>query len=276
MRSQMQVAFSPATGVWFLVGASPDLRRQILDTPELSPSPEQPGHSPIAGVFLLSADVDSVMGLLHLREFQSFSIFATPAAQRILREQNNIFRVLERSRPPVQWETLSSGQRIGHCLPAMPGVEPVFFYSIVTLGNSFPDYGREDLRGSAVPEDATVGLLVEQGGRKLFIAPCLPDNNSEWIDLAASSTVALLDGTFWSNEELLATGRSNKTARDMGHLPLSGPDGLLAKYPKDGRGRKILIHINNTNPILDESSEEHRAAIEAGFEIAYDGLNIQL
>jgi pyrroloquinoline quinone biosynthesis protein B len=86
----------------------------------------------------------------------------------------------------------------------------------------------------------------------------------------------LIDGTFWCDDELAATERTKKTAREMGHLPLSGPEGLLAQYPKDARGRKILIHVNNTNPILNEDSEEHHAVVEAGFEIAYDGLTIEL
>lgn len=275
-RTQTQIAFSPAPAVWFLVGASPDLRQQILSTAELSPSAREPARLPIAGVFLLSADVDSVMGLLHLREFQSLTIFATPTVQRILREQNSIFRVLERSRPRVHWQPLCSRQRSACGAPGISGVDPAF-YSIVTLGGSYPDYCLDAVPGSAAPEDASVGLLVEQADKKLFIAPSLPQHNFEaGIGCAASSTVAFLDGTFWSNEELLKTGRSNKTARDMGHVPLSAPDGLLARYPKNASGRKILIHMNNTNPILDEDSDEHHVVVQTGFEIAYDGLDIEL
>jgi len=94
--------------------------------------------------------------------------------------------------------------------------------------------------------------------------------------LAASADVTLVDGTFWSDDELIRTGRTRKTAREIGHLPLSGADGLLAQFPSNATGRKILVHINNTNPILDEDSPEHRAVLEAGFEIAYDGLTISL
>src|ERR1700734_2191439 len=105
-RTQTQIAFSVDSKAWFLLNASPDLRMQILATPELSPL-EGSRRSPIAGVFLPSADVDSVMGLLHLREFTPFHIFATPSVQRILREENTIFRVLDRARPAVQWSDLS-------------------------------------------------------------------------------------------------------------------------------------------------------------------------
>ena len=94
--------------------------------------------------------------------------------------------------------------------------------------------------------------------------------------MVVGADLVLIDGTFWSDDELRRTGRSGKSARDIGHLPLSGPEGLLANFPKEAKGRKILIHINNTNPILDEDSAEHRAVLEAGFEIAYDGLDIDL
>jgi pyrroloquinoline quinone biosynthesis protein B len=275
-RTQTQIAFSPAAGVWFLVGASPDLRSQIVSAPELSPSPEDLGGSPIAGVFLPSADVDAVMGLLHLREFHSFFAFATPTVQRILKEQNRIFRVLERAKPAVQWQALSSRRRIGCHLSCNSDDAPTFFYTAVPLGRNYPDYADEDSQGRGFSDEACVGLMLEQESRKLFVAPAISGESSEWAKLAASADVALLDGTFWSDEELLATGRTNKTARQIGHLPLSGPDGLLAQYPKDASGRKILIHINNTNPILDENSTEHRAVVEAGFEIAYDGLTIEL
>jgi pyrroloquinoline quinone biosynthesis protein B len=86
----------------------------------------------------------------------------------------------------------------------------------------------------------------------------------------------LIDGTFWSDDELIKTGRSKKTAREIGHLPLSDADGLLAQFPLGARGRKVLVHINNTNPILDEASPEHRAVLDAGFEIAYDGMEFEL
>ena len=275
-RTQTQIAFSPIQDVWFLVGASPDLRAQILVTPELSPDAENPGVSPIAGVFLLSADVDSVMGLLHLREFQNFFVFATPAVQRLLRNENRIFKVLERAERPVQWQMLSSRGRIGCHLSENAGDPPTFFYTSVPLGGAYPDFASEEFRGSAAEEEATVGMVIEQDGKKLFIAPSLAGTNPQWMKTAASSDVTFIDGTFWSNEELLQTGRSKKTAREIGHIPLSGPGGLLEQYPKDAGGRKILIHINNTNPLLDEDSAEHRAALEAGFEIAYDGMKLEL
>jgi pyrroloquinoline quinone biosynthesis protein B len=275
-RTQTQIAFSPLPDVWFLVGASPDLRTQILAAPELSPSTENPSSSPIAGVFLLSADIDSVMGLLHLREFQSFFVFATPAVQRLLKTENRIFRVLERANPPVQWQMLSSRGRIGCHLSENAGDPPTFFYTSVPLGGTYPDFASDDFRNGAAADEATVGLLIEQDGKKLFIAPSLAGTNPQWVKMAAGADLTLIDGTFWSEDELSHTGRSKKTAREIGHLPLSGPNGLLEQFPKNAKGRKILVHINNTNPILDEDSAEHRAALDGAFEIAYDGMEFEL
>ena len=275
-RTQNQIAFTPDGELWFLVGASPDLRAQIICAPELAPSRERPGHSPVAGVFLPSADVDCVMGLLHLREFQNFFVFATPSVQRILKAENRIFKVLERGDPPVQWQTLSSKGRLGCHLSDSPGEAPTFVCNTMALGGPYPDYVSEEFRRSASPDDAAIGFLFERASKKVFIAPSLSGRNPEWAKLAATADLVLIDGTFWSDNELAQTGRTNKTAREIGHLPLSGSDGLLAQFPGDAVGRKILIHINNTNPILDEDSAEHRAVLEAGFEIAYDGMDIEL
>jgi pyrroloquinoline quinone biosynthesis protein B len=277
-RTQTQIAFSPdpAGKVWFLVCANPDLRTQILATPELAPRDQSETHSPVAGVFLPSADVDSVMGLLHLREFQSFFVFAASAVQRILKKENKIFGVLDRADPSVQWQVLSSSGRLGCHLSESPGEAPAFVCVTMPLGGSYPDYVSEELQRTLSAEEAALGFVFEQKGKSVFVAPSLSGRNSEWTKAAASSDLVLIDGTFWSDDELIKTGRSKRTAREIGHLPLSGADGLLEQFPKSARGRKVLIHINNTNPILDEDSPEHRAALDAGFEIAYDGMEFEL
>jgi pyrroloquinoline quinone biosynthesis protein B len=275
-RTQTQIAFSPDSKLWFLVGASPDLRTQILATPVLSPNNQDTTHSPIAGVVLPSADVDSIMGLLHLREFQTFFIFATASLQKILKKENKIFGVLDRADPPVQWQILSSKGRLGCHLSESPGEAPSFICATIPLGESYPDYVSPELLRMLAPDEATLGCSFEQNGKSVFIAPSISGRNPEWAKFAAASDLALIDGTFWSDDELIQTGRSHKTARDMGHLPLSGPGGLLEQFPGGAKCRRVLIHINNTNPILDEDSAEHRAVLDAGFEIAYDGMGFEL
>jgi pyrroloquinoline quinone biosynthesis protein B len=146
----------------------------------------------------------------------------------------------------------------------------------IPLGGSYPDFVSEELRRTLSEDEAIIGIVLEQAGKSVFVAPSLSGRNPEWTKHAASSDLVLIDGTFWSDDELKATGRSKKTAREMGHLPLSGPGGLLEQFPRNARGRRILIHINNTNPILDEESAEHRAVLDAGFEIAYDGMEFKL
>jgi pyrroloquinoline quinone biosynthesis protein B len=216
------------------------------------------------------------MGLLHLREFQAFFIFSTAATQRVLKKENKIFAVLERADPPVQWQILSSKGRLGCHLSESPGEAPSFVCVTIPLGGSYPDYVSEELRRTLSEDEATIGITLEQAGKSIFVAPSLSGRNQEWTKHAASSDLVLIDGTFWSDDELKSTGRSKKTAREMGHLPLSGPGGLLEQFPRNARGRRVLIHINNTNPILDEESYEHRAVLDAGFEIAYDGMEFQL
>ncbi|GAC1673681.1 MAG: hypothetical protein PVS2B2_07150 [Candidatus Acidiferrum sp.] len=216
------------------------------------------------------------MGLLHLREFQTFFVFATAAVQRLLQKENRIFRVLDRATPPVKWITLSTTARLGCHLSENPGQEPAFLCTSVPLGGSYPDYVSDEMLRTLPSEEAVIGLGIQQEKARIFFAPSLSGQSRSWIPWAESSDLVLMDGTFWSDEELIQTGRSNKTAREIGHLPLSGPDGLLEQYPKDAKGRKVLIHINNTNPILDEESAEHRAVLDAGFEIAYDGMEFEL
>jgi pyrroloquinoline quinone biosynthesis protein B len=274
-RTQTQLAFSVDSKEWFLLDASPDLRTQILATPELAP-PGGSRRSPIAAVFLSSADVDSVMGLLHLREFTPFRVFATPSVQRILREENSIFRVLDRASPPVQWTGFSMQPQWDTSTVGNSHAGSSFRYSAVPLAAAYPDYVKDSLRGNLSVEEAVVGLVVEHDGKRFFFAPSLSGQNQEWKKLAESCDLVFLDGTFWSDDELMRATGSGKTARAIGHLPLSGADGLLQQFSGAARGRRVLIHINNTNPILDEESAEYRRVREMGWEIAHDGMEFVL
>jgi pyrroloquinoline quinone biosynthesis protein B len=258
------------------VNASPDLRSQIVATPDLAPFPNTNGSSPIHDVYLTSADVDSLMGLLHLREFQAFQIFSVPAIRRILSEENSMFRVLGRAIPPVQWFPVSLASQQNLEREHDQKEVPRLVSRAVTLGGEYPDYVGERLVRELPTLEAVVGFVFDYGATRVFVAPTLRGRDAEWKKWVASSDLVLVDGTFWSDDELIQTGRSRKTAREIGHLPLSGPGGLLEQYPASSKGRKVLIHMNNTNPILDEESSEHRAVLDAGFEIAYDGMEFQL
>jgi pyrroloquinoline quinone biosynthesis protein B len=274
-RTQTQLAFSVNPKEWFLLNASPDLRAQILAAPQLAP-PEGSRRSPVAGVFLTSADVDSVAGLLHLRESTPLCIFSTPAVQRILREENSMFRVLDRATPAAQWRSISTLPQMGPTAAGEPSGESSFRYSAVPLRGNYPDYVSGALRSKLAADEASVGLLIELGEKRLFFAPSVASGSKGWKKIAESSDLFFLDGTFWSDDELIRATGSGKTAREIGHVPLSGEGGLLDQFPESARGRRILIHINNTNPILDEDSAEYRAVRAAGWEIAHDGMDFTL
>ena len=275
-RTQMQVAFSPMKGIWFLIGASPDLRAQMLATPEFAPYSENGGISPIAGVFLASAEAASVMGLLHLRESQSQFVFATSGVQRLLKNENKIFRVANGNSPTAQWQMLSTRGRIGCHLSENPGDPPTFYYSSVSLGGAYPDFASDEFRRNAAADEANVGVVIEQDGKKLFVGPSIAASTSLWTKVAGSADLALVDGAYWSDDELLRAGVGEKTAREMGHVPISGVGGLLEQYPGKATGQRVLIGMSHTNPILEEDSVERREALEAGFEIAYDGMEFEL
>jgi len=274
-RTQAQVAVSPSPSSWFLLNASPDLRQQILSNSELCVSSRSLG-SPISTILLTSADVDCVMGLLHLREFQPLHIFSTLSVRRILNEENSLFRVLARSHPPVRWDTLPLDRLLPLVPPSSPGAKDGFFCKAVPLIGSFPDYASDSLRQSLPSEEAVIGLQLIHKEKRFFYAPSLPGLGEEWQRSVDESDLAFLDGTFWKDDELAVAGRSRKTAREMGHLPLSGERGLLKRPFRLGKTRRVLIHLNNTNPVLNEESAEHRAVRDAGFEIAYDGMEFEL
>lgn len=267
-RTEAQLAWNVAPGEWGLINASPDLRVQIEATPELWPR-NGTRNSPIRDVILPSAEVDQILGLLLLREFHSFRVHATPSVRRILTEDNTLLGVLARFADQVCWLDIPLDRPFcagGARLEALP------------LHGSFPGFVSASRVAELNPADAVIGLLMspESGGKTLAFLPgvsCVPDRLLERLQ---GCDVLLFDGTFWSDEEPLRIPGISLNARQMGHLPLSGPAGSLERFAALQRPRKIFIHINNTNPILDEESIEHRMVREAGWEVARDGMEITL
>src|SRR5215467_7353674 len=261
---------------WALINASPDLRTQILAAPEFASFSSTRNSTPISEFYLTNAEVDFMAGLLHLREFQGFKIHSTDSVRRIMDEENSMFRVLGRASPPVLWFPIPFAQEAdANKTQPVEGPSQLRVRAI-PLGNEYPDYVSERLRKQLEAKEAVIGLVIEYGGKRVFIAPSLPGRETTWKQFARAADLVLIDGTFWSDGELKQAGRGKKTAREMGHIPLSGPDGLLAQFPEQSNARKILVHINNTNPILVEDGREQRVVLEAGFEIAYDGMEITL
>jgi pyrroloquinoline quinone biosynthesis protein B len=272
-RTQTQAAISVGGSRWFLLNASPDLRQQILSSADFVP-PAGSRNTPITAVVLTSADMDTVMGLLHLREFQPLQIFSTIAVRRILTEENTLFRVLARSNPPVRWETLVPDRLLPLVPPSPADKKSGLFCKAVPLNGNYPDYVSESLRNNLSPEEAVIGLTIVSKEKKLFYAPNLPGIGDHWLRSVEESDLAILDGTFWKDDELNSIQKGSKSARQMGHLPLWGDRGLLRQPFRPSKTRRVLIHINNTNPILNDESPESRIVREAGWEIAYDGMEL--
>jgi pyrroloquinoline quinone biosynthesis protein B len=268
-RTQSSIAVS-ADGVnWVLCNASPDIRAQLEAFPAM-----QPGRAirdtAIIGIVLIDSQIDHTTGLLILREGRPLEVYCTEMVHQDLTTGNPLFSILGHY-CGVNW----------HPVP-------------VEAGASFTVRGAETLRFTAVPLHSkappysphrqapqvgdNIGVRVEdvQSGKSLFYAPGLGEIEAHLMPHLATCDCLLVDGTFWRDDELVVAGIANKRARDMGHLPLAGKGGMLSVLTPLPRPRKILIHINNTNPILDEASPERAQVAAAGIEVAYDGMEIAL
>lgn len=272
-RTQTQVALSHDNQSWYLLNASPDLRLQIEATPALHPQGSG-RSSPIKGVVLTSADIDQVAGLLSLRELQPFQIYCTPSLRRILLEDNSVFAMLNRVRNQVVWTDIKPGESFS--LASVGGEDSGLCCVPFSLGSRYPAYVGER-SGSLSPEEASLGLLLSSssGGRLAYL-PAVPAVNDSLLRRLESADVLLFDGTFWSDDELIRVQGQGATAQEMGHIPVSSPEGSLRKLAALRRPRKIFLHVNNTNPMLNESSPEYAQAGAAGWEIAEDGWSFEL
>jgi pyrroloquinoline quinone biosynthesis protein B len=278
-RTQTQIAITQDDQSWFLLGASPDLRAQIEATPELHPRAqsgrEAPRHSPIAGVVLANADLDHVLGLLLLRELQPLRVHATASVRSILRQDNTMFGMLERVANQASWEDFTPGESFPLVGPA--GEDSGLRGRTVSLGTHFPAYVSAARQAELAPRESSLGLLIDSAsGKRLAYMPAIPAIDDALLGEFESADLLFFDGTFWTDDELIRTQGSGHTARQMGHVPVSSSEGSLKKLAGLRRPRKIYLHINNTNPMLDESGPEYRQVREAGWEIAEDGWQFDL
>jgi pyrroloquinoline quinone biosynthesis protein B len=276
-RSQAQVAVGLGGDRWCLLNASPDLRFQIEATADLQPqakADDEIRSSPIAAVVLTSGDLDNVLGLLTLREFQPLEIYATRSIRQIITSENTFFRMLQRVNPQAAWHDMKPGEafELGFSQESVARCE------LVPLTGEYPEYVSQETRATLSPEEAVVALKVEvvSSGRRMIYCPALPGISDDLKAQFEACDLLLLDGTFWSDDELTRIALSQRTSRDMGHLPISGPRGSLEVLSKIQRPKKAYIHINNTNPILDEESAEFMSLTAAGWGVAEDGMQFSL
>jgi pyrroloquinoline quinone biosynthesis protein B len=263
-RTQSSLAVTIDGDNFLLVNASPDLREQIAGQPLLHPR-RGPRDSPIRACVATNADVDHILGLLTLRERQSFDLYATDATLAAL-HSNPIFDVLSPdcvARKPL---------RLDEAIEPLPGLALTAF---AAPGKVALWQERENLE-IGVEGETTVALELHSGAKRLLYIPACAAATSRLRERMLGADVLLFDGTTFTDDELIASGLMEKSARRMGHMPMSAPDGSVEALAGLDVGRKIFIHINNSNPALIEDSAERRWVEEAGWEIAYDGMEIAL
>jgi pyrroloquinoline quinone biosynthesis protein B len=261
-RSQAGIAVSPDGENWVLCNASPDLRTQILKTRTLQP---QRGlrHSPIKAVILTGAEIDQTAGLLTLRERQELALYATPATHAALAD-NPMFGALHPDK--VRRHALSLGEKVDPVagltaeLFTAPGKMPLY------LEGENPEIGE-----SAV----NVGVELTAGERRLLYIPGAAGVTPAMRERMRRADAVLFDGTLFTDDEMIVLQAGAKTGMRMGHMPIEGPGGSLAALG-DVPVRRIFIHINNTNPVLIEGSRARKRVEDAGFEVAFDGMEIVL
>ena len=272
--TQASIAVSADGDHWFLINASPDLRQQLIATPQLHPKTGALRHSPISGVILTNSEVDAVAGLLSMREGWPFTIYAHARVLAILRD-NSIFNVLNEKnvqRRPIEINeafepALPDGSASGmEFLPfAVPGKSAWYLEGKVHPGGTD---GAGDTLGLRVTDKAT-------GKYFYFLAACAGVTDDLKARLAGASLV-FFDGTVWRDDELIAAGLGNKTGQSMGHIAMSGETGAIASLASLDIDRKVFLHINNSNPALLHASPERKIAERAGWQIPADGTEITL
>ena len=268
-RTQASVAVSDDGVSWFLLNASPDLRAQLGATPALHPA-EGLRSSPIAGVVLTGGDVDAIAGLLTLRERQPLTVYATAPVLRVL-AGNSVFDVL--ASDMVARKELASDMPTDLALP--DGARSGLVCTAFPVPGKVPLYLESDDRPAIDEGAGTMGLMLSgSSGRSMFFIPGCAEMTAALAHRVRGASLVLFDGTLWTDDEMLRAGLGTKTGRRMGHMSVAGPDGTMAAFADLGVRRKVLIHINNSNPVLLEDSPEREAARAQGWEVAWDGMEL--
>lgn len=278
-RTQSQVAVSSdASDAWFLLNASPDLRSQIESNPELHPHPKnsETRHTPIAAVVLTNADLDHVLGLLLMRESQPIHIYATASVRKILTQDNSMFKMLDQKPGQVKWTDVVPGQSFE--LESIAGTRSGISCTAFSLPCKYPIYVGEARTPTLDPKEAVQALVLEdqRTSRKMAYLPGIQALDQEWLGRLGECDLVLCDGTFWTDEELQKLSGATRSSRQMGHIPMSGPEGSVALLSTLQKPIKVFTHINNTNPVLNEAGPEYQIARQAGIQVGQDGMEFRL
>lgn len=273
-RTQSSIAVSMDGQRWLLCNASPDIRAQLNTTPELFPR-RGLRDSGIAEVLLVDAQIDHVTGLLSLREGCPLDVWCTPRVHEDLSQGFPLFPMLAHWQGGLSWRPIAleeGRERVTFTVPSCPGLA----ITALALNSNAPPYSPR--RGAPGVGD-NLGLLFEDrlSGLSLFYGPGLGRPDDAVRELMQRADCVLVDGTLWHDDEMQRLGVGTSTGEAMGHLALAGEHGMIAELDAlPAATRRILIHINNTNPILDEGSAERGVLEEHGIEVAFDGMRLML
>ncbi|MFN0219271.1 MAG: pyrroloquinoline quinone biosynthesis protein PqqB [Hyphomicrobium sp.] len=273
-RLQSSLAVSAEGVNWALLNASPDIRQQINQTPELQPSTAGGlRNSPIKAVVVTNADVDHITGLISLREGQPFTIYGSDRVIATL-NANSIFNVCDPAKVPrvtfkldAPTKLEGAGVDLGLTVEAfaVPGKIALF----LEKGGSVDNFGSRD--------GDTIGLKVTatKTGKTFFYIPGVAEIDPPLAERIKGAELLFLDATLFTDDEMVAQGLSQKTGQRMGHISISGPEGSIAAIKPLGVKRRIYVHINNSNPVLDENSEARKLVEAAGWEVGFDGMEVR-
>ena len=276
-RTQSSIALSADGDRWYLINASPDVRQQINASPWLSPRTvprgTPPRDTPIHAILLTNAEIDHIAGLLSLRESQPLCLYSTQQVRDWVLESNVVFQGLFRSPTKNLWQLVSTTG--SQDLIGIDGRESGLRYEAFLVPGKPPAY----LSGPvAAWQEATIGYTLSdvRSGRSLVYLPAIKQLDAAVKRRLDQCECFFLDGTCWSDDELVRKGLSQKTSLSMGHVPICGPDGSLSQLANVRRARRIYTHLNNTNPLLIEDSPERGEVEEAGWEVAFDGMTLEV
>ncbi len=267
-RTQSSIAVSTDNKNWLLFNTSPDIRAQLEAFPAIQPK-EGIRDTGIKAILLIDSQIDHTTGMLMLREGKPLEVYCTDMVKQDLTTGFPLFNMLEHYCTVNHHPVPIDGSDF-----TIPGIDDLRFYT-QALKSKAPPYSPH--RHDPHPGD-NIGVIIEQisTGKKVFYSPGLGEIEPHVMAAMQAVDCLLVDGTFWTNDEMCTQGISHKKAREIGHLPQSGPEGMIEVLNSVEQTRKILIHINNTNPILDDNSEQRKILDTAGIEVAYDGMEIDL
>lgn len=267
-RTQSSIAISVDGERWVLFNASPDIRTQLESFPAIHPRGLR--GSGVQAVVLVDSQIDHTAGLLSLREGCPITVYATERVEQDLSTDFPLFRVLDGWNGGIDYRHLA----IDGTSMQIEGIDKLRLTAI-SLAGKVPRFSPNPR--APHPGDS-VGILIEdtEDGSTLFYAPGLRVVDEQVMAMMRRSECVLVDGTFWQEDEMIVAGVGAKLAGELGHLPQSGAGGMIEKLRGLPRQRKVLIHINNTNPILIEDSPQREVLDAEGIEVAYDGMQIEL